>query len=76
MGGPAAGKTTIRKQKYSGGYVLIDVADIFLSLNRGDFLPLPEAFKGADGTYRTTCHASRALRATETFWPLVTTPRN
>jgi hypothetical protein len=45
MGGPAAGKTTVRKQKYSSGYVIIDAADIFLSLSRGEFFPFPEAFQ-------------------------------
>jgi hypothetical protein len=33
MGAVAAGKTTIRKQKYPSGYVLIDAAGIFLSLS-------------------------------------------
>lgn len=45
MGGVCAGKTSIRKQKYSSGYVLIDAADIFLSLSRGEFFPFPEAFQ-------------------------------
>jgi Zeta toxin len=44
-GGPAAGKTTLRKGKYSSGYVLIDAADIFLSLSRGEFFPFPEGFE-------------------------------
>jgi hypothetical protein len=44
-GGVCAGKTTIRRQKYSTGYVLIDAADIFLSLSRGEFFPFPEAFR-------------------------------
>ena len=41
MGGVAAGKTTMRKQRFSTGYVLVDAADIFLSLSRGEFLPFP-----------------------------------
>lgn len=45
MGGPACGKTTIRKQRYSTGYVLVDAAEIFLSLSRGEFFPFPEAFE-------------------------------
>ncbi|SRR6266446_907757 len=45
MGGPAGGKTTIRKQRYSTGYVLVDAAEIFLSLSRGEFFPFPEAFE-------------------------------
>lgn len=40
-GGIATGKTTVRKQKYSLGYVLIDAADIFNSLSQGRFLPFP-----------------------------------
>ncbi len=45
MGGPAVGKTTIRKQRYSKGYVLVDAAEIFLSLSRGEFFPFPDAFE-------------------------------
>jgi hypothetical protein len=45
LGGPAGGKTTIRKQKYSTGYVLVDSAEIFLSLSRGYFFPFPDAFE-------------------------------
>lgn len=45
MGGVAAGKTALRKQSYSRGYVLIDAADIFLSLSRGEFFPFPEALQ-------------------------------
>ena len=41
MGGVATGKTTLRKQQYSSGYVLIDAGEIFLSLSRGEFLPFP-----------------------------------
>ncbi len=40
-GGVAAGKTTMRKRDYSTGYVLIDAADIFLSLSRGEITSLP-----------------------------------
>ena len=45
MGGVAVGKTTIRKQRFAKGYVLVDAADIFLRLSRGKFLPFPEAFE-------------------------------
>ena len=41
MGGVAVGKTTLRKQQYSSGYVLIDAGEIFLNLSRGEFLPFP-----------------------------------
>jgi hypothetical protein len=45
MGGVASGKTTLRKQRYSTGFVLVDAADIFLNLSRGGFFPFPEAFE-------------------------------
>ena len=41
MGGVAAGKTSIRRQNYSHGYVLIDAAEIFISLSQGEYLPFP-----------------------------------
>jgi len=44
-GGVCAGKTTVRKQEYSSGHVLIDAADIFLSLSRGEYLDFPEALQ-------------------------------
>lgn len=45
MGGPAAGKTTIRRQQYSTGYVLVDAAEIFLSLCRGEYFDFPGPFE-------------------------------
>lgn len=36
MGGVAVGKTTIRKSDYSEGYVVIDSAELFHHLSRGD----------------------------------------
>ena len=44
MGAPATGKTSIRKQRYSTGYVVVDAAEIFLSLSRGGDYPFPKAF--------------------------------
>jgi len=44
-GGVCAGKTTVRRQEYSSGYVLIDAADIFLSLSRGEYLDFPQALQ-------------------------------
>jgi len=41
MGDPATGKTTMRKQRYASGHVLIDAGDIFLSLSRRESLPFP-----------------------------------
>ena len=45
MGGPATGKTTLRRQQYSTGFVLVDAADIFISLSRGGYYDFPEAFE-------------------------------
>ena len=45
MGGTGSGKTTIRKERFSRGYVLVDAAEIFLSLSRGEFFPFPDAFE-------------------------------
>jgi hypothetical protein len=42
MGGPAVGKTTLRKQNFSKGYVLVDAADIFIRLSKGKSLDFPE----------------------------------
>ncbi len=42
MGGPAVGKTTLRKQKFSKGYVLVDAADIFIRLSKGQYLNFPQ----------------------------------
>lgn len=44
MGGPAAGKTTVRKQRYATGYVLVDAAEVFLSLSRGEYFDFPGPF--------------------------------
>jgi hypothetical protein len=35
----------IRRQKYSKGYVLIDAAEIFLSLSNGEYFEFGEAFE-------------------------------
>ena len=44
MGGPATGKTTIRKHRFSTGYVLVDAAEIFLNLSRGAYFDFPGPF--------------------------------
>lgn len=46
MGGVAAGKTTLRKQNYGTGYVVIDAADIFLGLSPEQNLDFPDALLG------------------------------
>jgi hypothetical protein len=45
MGGPAGGKTTMRKDRFSSGFVLVDAAEIFLSLSRGEWFPFPGPFE-------------------------------
>ena len=45
MGGCATGKTTLCRQKYSAGFVLVDAADIFISLSRGGYYEFPRAFE-------------------------------
>jgi len=45
MGGPAVGKTTLRKQKFSNGYVLVDAADIFIRISKGQSLDFPEGLE-------------------------------
>jgi hypothetical protein len=47
MGGVGTGKTTLRKQQYSSGYVLIDAGEIFLNLSRGEFLSFPRPLEPA-----------------------------
>ena len=41
MGPPAAGKTTLRKAKFTSGYVVIDSAEVFLRLCEGRNLDFP-----------------------------------
>ena len=45
MGTPAGGKTTIRKEKYSSGYVLVDAADIFNTMSDGEYFDFPGPFE-------------------------------
>jgi chloramphenicol 3-O-phosphotransferase len=42
MGGPASGKTTHRKARFATGYVLVDAADVFLRLAKGEYLDFPD----------------------------------
>jgi hypothetical protein len=44
-GGIATGKTALRKQKFATGYVLLDAADIFLSLSRGEYFDFPDGLE-------------------------------
>ena len=45
LGGVSVGKTTVRKTHFSQGYVLLDAAEIFLNLSRGEYYDFPEAFQ-------------------------------
>lgn len=45
MGGVATGKTRLRREKFSTGYVLVDAADIFINLSRGGYYDFPDAFE-------------------------------
>src|SRR5712691_2963554 len=40
-GPTATGKTRYRRQKYASGYVVVDAADIFISLSRGEYIDFP-----------------------------------
>ena len=44
-GGPATGKTTLRRAQYSTGYVVLDAAEIFLDLCRGQYFDFPGPFE-------------------------------
>jgi hypothetical protein len=45
MGGVCSGKTTIRRQHYSEGYVLIDSAQVFLNLSGDRCYDFPDHFE-------------------------------
>jgi len=41
LGPVAVGKTTLRKEKYATGFVLIDAVPIFLHMSRGEYYSFP-----------------------------------
>ena len=45
MGAVAVGKTTLRKQNFAAGYVVVDSVEIFLSLCRGEYFDFPGPFE-------------------------------
>lgn len=45
MGGPATGKTTIRRAQFSSGFVLVDAAEIFIQLSRGQYYDFPDGLE-------------------------------
>lgn len=61
LGGVAAGKTTIRRSRYSAGYVLVDAADIFIRLSRGDYFEFPSVLEQPMNSVGTAV-ARRAIR--------------
>lgn len=46
MGGPAVGKSTIRRQRYARGHVVVDAAEVFIGLCRGRVLDFPGPLEG------------------------------
>jgi hypothetical protein len=47
MGGICVGKTCLRRQKYTKGFVVLDAAEIFLDLCNGAYFELGEAYEDA-----------------------------
>lgn len=47
MGGVCAGKTSLRRQRFDRGYVLVDAAEIFLNLSGGRNYDFPSMFAEA-----------------------------
>ena len=45
MGAVAVGKTDLRREKYGSGYVVVDAAEIFLDLCRGEYHNFPSIFE-------------------------------
>ncbi len=44
VGGPAAGKTTLRRRLHPNGFVIVDAAEIFGHLSRGELFDFPGPF--------------------------------
>lgn len=42
LGGVSSGKTWTRRRKYSRGFVIVDAAEIFISLSRGGYYDFPD----------------------------------
>lgn len=45
MGGPAVGKTTIRRARFSSGFVLVDAAEIFIRLSQDEYYDFPDVLE-------------------------------
>lgn len=44
LGGVSSGKTYTRRRRYKRGFVIVDAAEIFISLSRGGYYDFPDAF--------------------------------
>ena len=44
VGPVATGKTTLRKENYKTGFVVVDSVEIFLNMSRGEYHAFPNAF--------------------------------
>src|SRR5262245_4139113 len=42
LGGVSSGKTYTRRRRYKRGYVIVDAAEIFISLSRGGYYDFPD----------------------------------
>lgn len=47
LGGIAAGKTTMRRQEFGSGYVVVDAGEVFLNLCKDQSLPFPGHYEEA-----------------------------
>ena len=45
LGGVAVGKTRLRRERYSRGYVVVDAGDIFIKLSRNQYLDFPSSLE-------------------------------
>jgi hypothetical protein len=44
VGPVAAGKTTLRKETFKTGFVVVDAVEVFLQMSRGEYHAFPDAF--------------------------------
>lgn len=61
MGGPASGKTRLRRDKFVSGHVLVDAAEIFIRLSQGTYYDFPSILEEPMETIGRRV-ASRAIR--------------
>jgi hypothetical protein len=46
LGGVSSGKTYTRRRRYARGFVIVDAAEIFISLSRGGYYDFPDGLAG------------------------------